>query len=756
MGAVYEVRDEAVGETVALKVLTAPVQGRPDALDRFRREVRVARRVTHKNVARTYDLGEHEGRHFLTMEYVEGESLDARLEREGRPPLTEALEIGRQIGEGLAAAHAAGVVHRDLKPANVMVERSGRVVVTDFGIARAIEQETASVKATAIVGTPAYMAPEQVAGEAVDARADLFAFGVVLYELFTGALPFHGDSPMAAAMARLLHPPPDPRTHAPGLPAPLAELVLRCLARAPANRPSSAAAIAAELSACAASATSPTMVLRAPAAGGAPPPLGAAQSLEGRPAGRSTIARGRSIAVLPLRYRGPERTDYLGQALAEQVVDALSTTRGLRVVAASACARFENERDPRRVGDELGVEVIVDGSVQVAADRVRITARLVDVPSGTQMWAERFDGSLDDVLALEDTMSRRIAEALRVELTAIDDGGRQPIEVLDLYFRGRRELRRFHVIGPGSAMDLFEGALALAPGFKLAIAAHAIAAARGWFARSSFRGGSVEGRRIAEASVTRALAEAPDLAETHLAAGVFAAQTGDYARAVQSLLRALAVAPTYADAHEYLGSLLCEAGRADRGIGHLRLAAELDPSMLSCLAGIARHHALRGEWPEHERALAEVAARGGDRTVHKLQIELRAALWRHDGAVAHRAMAALVSTLTIPSTIQGLVLVGRYALGEIELEELVAAGEDLPAAGANPRYQTNADQALAEAHAARGQWDLAIEALQRAAASALIDIEWLDRCPLLEPLRVRPEMAAIREAVRARAHTVWS
>ena len=240
MGAVYAVRDDAVGETVALKILTLDVGGRStEVLERFRREVRVARRVTHRNVARTFDLGEHGGIHFLTMELVEGESLDARLARQGRLPIAVGAEIAIQICEGLAAAHAAGVVHRDLKPANVLCARSGRVVLTDFGIARALADDGASakVKTAGIVGTPAYMAPEQVSGGVADARADLYALGVVLYELVTGELPFDGDSPMAAAVARLLRDPEDPRTHMPDLPAELAALVLRCLAREPAGRP---------------------------------------------------------------------------------------------------------------------------------------------------------------------------------------------------------------------------------------------------------------------------------------------------------------------------------------------------------------------------------------------------------------------------------------------------------------------------------------------------------------------------------------
>ena len=253
MGTVYRARDLELDEVVALKVLRPELVAAPGILDRFRREAKLARRVTHKNVARVFDIGEHEGEKFLTMELVEGEALSAALSRSGAFPLERALAVGAAIADGLGSAHAAGVVHRDLKPDNVLLARDGRVVVTDFGIARALTDALqgggASNSIGMLVGTPAYMAPEQVeARPEVDARADIYAFGAVLYELFTGNRAWPGDSPFAVAAARLLNPPPDPRALRRDLPDLCAELVLRCMARDPAQRPASIAEAGAALS----------------------------------------------------------------------------------------------------------------------------------------------------------------------------------------------------------------------------------------------------------------------------------------------------------------------------------------------------------------------------------------------------------------------------------------------------------------------------------------------------------------------------
>src|SRR4051812_34755973 len=248
MGSVYRVRDLELEEVVALKVLRRDLNLTPDLLDGFKLEVKLARRVTHRNVARVFDIGEHEGERFLTMELIDGEPLSAALAKGGPLPILRGMEIAAGVAAGLAGAHAVGVVHRDLKPDNVLLATDGRVVVTDFGIARALADAGGAVKAGDLVGTPAYMSPEQVEGLAdIDGRADIYALGTLLYELVTGTRTWPGDSAYSVASARLVSPPPDPRAKRPSLPIPHAEFILRCMARRREDRYASALDVISEI-----------------------------------------------------------------------------------------------------------------------------------------------------------------------------------------------------------------------------------------------------------------------------------------------------------------------------------------------------------------------------------------------------------------------------------------------------------------------------------------------------------------------------
>jgi serine/threonine protein kinase len=294
MGAVYRVRDHELEEIVALKLLHHGLVQAAEPLVRFRKEVKLARRVTHRNVARTFDIGEHQGERFLTMELIEGEPLSTLLERSGPLDVARALEIARQMAEGMAAAHDAGVVHRDLKPENVSIASDGRVVLMDFGIARANLADDTLQTSGQTWGTPAYMAPEQVEARSdIDARADIYAFGAVLYEMLTGRLAWGGSSAYVVAAARLTSPPPDPRAHRPELSAALAALVAKCMARDRAERFEDARALLRGLDALASSQASATL---------------------------STEPRSASDAPLSQRFVRRQGTDGLREDIAQQLV----------------------------------------------------------------------------------------------------------------------------------------------------------------------------------------------------------------------------------------------------------------------------------------------------------------------------------------------------------------------------------------------------------------------------------------------------
>jgi serine/threonine-protein kinase len=729
MGAVYLVRDRQLDELVALKLLTLDSER---AVERFRREVRLARRVTHPNVARTHDLGDHQGTHFLTMEYVRGNALDRVLEN-GALPAQRAVDIATQIAAGLEAAHAAGVIHRDLKPANVLIADDGRVVITDFGIARPARDDTHTHETGALVGTPHYMAPEQVLGRPVDARTDVYALGIILFELLTGRLPFDADTPIAAALVRTQDAPLDPRSLA-SVPDPLAELVLRCLAREPEARPPRAAAVIEMLT-------------------GVPTP--STPSSRSTPSGShlfAPISPGRrAVAVLPFVYRGPADHDYLGEGLGEELIDVLSRTRGLRVLALGATRRFAEDRDPARIGAELAADAVVDGTVQLAGDRVRVSARLLETDTGLVRWTERFDARFEDVFAMQETMGRRVAEALRLELDAAAHRAVTSPEAMQLYLRARKAMR----IDVGNRIDeairLLERTFELAPELTPAYPAHAIASIRAMWSEERDAEGVRHGR--AERSVARALERAPELAETQLARAMLAIQMGEYTTAAQALARALEIAPTMVDAHYYLGELQVEAGLLSEGRRRCELALELDPTLLRVHFPLARAAALHGDYECAEQHMRIVDEGLATPSAAVLVGRLRFALWRGDHDEARRLTAAMAD---VPNeTAPYLRVIGAVATGDAPPEQATRLRAALSTWSRNPRFASLILQVLVETFSAAGHRELALDALAECAAGTLVDLEWVRRCPLVLTLAGHPIHAEAVERVARRSKAMW-
>jgi len=746
MGTVYAAHDHTVDEAVALKLLVTPDE---HALERFRREVRLARKVTHRNAARTFDLGEHGGARFITMELVEGESLRERLAREGRLTPSEVIELGRQIAAGLQAAHEVGVIHRDLKPGNVLMQPNGRAVITDFGVACSTDsgsedRPSETLEHARVAGTPAYMAPEQVLGLPQDPRADLYALGVMLYELLVGRTPWSGASTVEIAMARLHRTPPDPRAHA-IVPEALAVLVLACMGRQPDERPASAAEVVARLDALRSGAT-PTAA-----------PTHAEASVDGSSSGSASFVRTavgeRALAVLPLRYHGPPENAYLAEALGDELIDLLARTRGLRVSASGATAGFRDERDARAVGRELGVHAVVDGTVQSSGAELRLVARLIDVETGFQRWSERFEGQLEDVFVLQDRMAKRVAEALRMELVLGEHGAGASRESVEHYLQGRVLAREDEVTGSAleAAIDRYERALAAAPAFMLPLAAIADATVRRWFLAQQ-----TEGDRWAEASrraVERALLGAPGLAETQLAAARLEVQRGSFRAAALHLDAALDIAPTYAAAHEYLGMLQCDGGRSREGVQHILLAHELDPTLGIGGLAVLRHYALCGEIEAFERTLERLRGMPGVPLLATDLFVLRRYIWHGELERARSMPWPPFGDSPVLRIAEPL----RLALDErVPVEKLLHGLEDACARTGNPRLRTTWRQVSAELLALRGARELALDALVKAEAEGMLyDADWLERCPLLDPLRREPAFEEIQQRVRQRADRIW-
>ncbi|ATB49425.1 serine/threonine-protein kinase [Corallococcus macrosporus] len=798
MGAVYRARDTLVGDVVALKLLELGASPAPEWLERFRREVRLARRITHRHVARTFDLGEHAGRLYLTMEYVEGESLQSLMEREGAVPPARAARLVLALCEGLAAAHAAGVVHRDLKPANVLVEPRGRVVLTDFGIARAVAGEAAS-RTQGLVGTPMYMAPEQLESGEVDARADLYATGLVLYQLLTGTPPFTGDSPMAVAVARLRHPPPDPRLLA-AVPDALAELVLSCLSREPSGRPQDAACVADALRRWLGSVgeslepehghshgTHPGTRGHAAGDGTSTPRSGGASQVSGAVtpatgtqgsstpgpsgAGHVSMSSGamvsrttprtpprageQSLAVLPLRFMGTREQEFLGDGVTEALIDVLSRTRGLRVQSSGATERFRHERDPRVAARELGVELVVDGSLQAAGKTVRVTLRVVEGASGTQLWSGRFDDADEDPFQLQDRLGQRLAEALRGELAILAYRATVPAEALALY---RQVLSRMSA--PSMPRELKDEVITpleqlheAVPDFPHAAAHHAVATLRAGFIHALQDDNDVDWAALARTSLERARHVAPELLETKLATAILATREGRWRDAVVALRAALDAAPTFAPALQLLGNLQCEAGRVDEGMPRLKLAYALEPGMAIGLVEVARCSALRGDEATYQWCLERLRSLPL-LSMPVLILRMRVSAWKGDLDDVRQCRAALNED---PSHMA--FHVANYctmALGEVSVESAQSILDGLLSRQVDTRFASMLCQLAAELMCLRGAPAEALRYVHQAADVALIDLEWMDRCPVLTPLRAQPGFADARRKVRSRVEAIWS
>lgn len=706
MGEVHRARDLELGETVAVKLLRgAP---RHELVELLRREVRLARRVTHPNVVRVHDLGvSADGTVYLTMEYVAGRSLDAVL-RDGAPDRVQAIRIARELTEGLDAAHRAGVIHSDLKPGNVIVRQGDeppRALLTDFGISRALGE----LGDGRVAGSPPYMAPEQWAGEQVGVWTDVFALGLVVFELFTGERLLGDGAPVPDGV--------EPRVRA-QLPAPLAGAVIEALTLDPARR-------------------SPTVLQLARA-------LAELAGESFVPAQPGPVLR---LAIAPLRDLGPARDDHLGVGLAEELTRVLAAHRGLEVVASGAMG--EAGGDPRTSGRTAGASAVVHGSVQRSGREVRVTVELMEVETGTRLWGDRFQGTLADLFEFQETMARRICESLRIGWLTLRKVRAAPAEAIDLYVRARRQLRFHALLGEDGCVALLDQCLERAPGFEPALALRAIACARVWFLPSA--AWDDDWGEIARAAAARALEEAPALAESHIAAAIIAAQDARYGDSVRALDRALELAPTSADAHSYLGRLQAEAGKSDEALSHLERALDLDPTIDAVLY-VVRHHALRGDV---SRAADLWNARGTLRApaLHQL---LRIAMWSGDEPAMRCCMDAASALASHGGEALLLVLFGRYVLGEItpaEIERLFV--ERLPPGGLGKRIRSNLHQAMAEGHAARGELALTLEHLSVAAGEALLDLEWLSRCKLLDPLRETEQFRQVMSQVRVRAEEIW-
>ena len=726
MGTVYRARDRELEEVVALKVLKKEIAQIPGMLERFRREVKLARKVTHTNVARTFDIGEADGDRFLTMEYVEGEPLSVQAARE-RPTIPRLVTIARAILSGLAASHEAGVVHGDLKPENVICAKTGRIVITDFGIARAlaVDPDAAHTATGVVVGTPMYMSPEQVEGlDDLDGRTDLYSLGAMLYRLLTATPPWSGTSFVAIAAARLLREPPDPRALVPNLPDDVRHFILRCMARDRAERwPNAREALE--------------------ALGGAHDML--KLQVEHAPETISENGAPKNVAVLPVIVQGPADDAYLAAGLTDDLIDVLSAVPTLRVRPRSAVAGFaRDDRDPREAGRALGVDVVVEGSLRRIGDAVRITLRLLTVEDGFQLWAKRFDGGPSKLLEIGDVAGTEIAAVLASQKVA----AREPptdATALDLYLRGRFIFRRAY-FDVAQAVALFRTAHEHAPRDGRIASALALALMRQYHLEALPPSVLERARTLAQ----EALIREPKLSDAHVALGLAHLAENELRATGVSLKRALELDSASSEARMWIGSLLVECGRPDDGIAQLRVARGSDDAYVSIDVTMARAYALLGDWETCDSLLDALTIDRAD-PVYMWLHRGRYAMWRNDPALATALLERLqhIPLAEMPRLrVRALLEVARdRAIGPSAREIIESDFRNVQV----PRRRAFNAQLRMEIHCTAGMHEAARADYRVLEDAAFIDLTWLDRSPLLVPLRASPEHEALRRTTAARA-----
>lgn len=738
MGSVYKARDLELDELVALKVIRREIAQMPGMLDWVRREVRLSRRVTHKNVARAFDIGEHDGERFLTLELIDGESLSDLLTRQGPLAVAQMIDIVCDICAGLQAAHEVGVIHRDLKPDNVLIAVDGRVVITDFGLAVDPTMGEDMTGNTMLMGTPAYMAPEQVADQPVDARADVYALGITMFELLAGQVPFGGDSNVEIATARFFAPPPDIRAIRPDLPEAMCDVLTRCLAVEVADRMPSAAAVADELRRIARRAQ---IVARGSAhqtrTPGSSPPVRARDETHGE----------KLVAVLPLHNRGTEEDSYLSEGITDDLTSILAMTPGLRVAPRRLVAQAATGgRDPRHVGQELGVHIAVIGTVERRGSSIRVEARLLNVLDGFQLWAERFDGTAADLLMSNQRIARSIAQTLTLELHGPDGRGALDPRAVDAYLHGRAELRRFWPGAVERAIELFDRAIAFEPDQPALLAATALARARHWF----FHGGS--GVEDAAEIAERAVSLAPGHPEAHLAMASVRFQVSDFVAAVYELDRALSASPTQAEAQLLLGRILLESGPIDEAIRRLERAVELDPGLAIGYRDLARAHILIGR-PDLADGWLDRAPPDPQTQLIHLTARARHAIWLRDDDAMVQLLARIDDdALPDSAPVQLVRWLGEMTLSPPEVFDHSVIEHYGQLGGM--RRGLFFRQVEVEIAAAQGFVDHSVRALEQAAREGLVDIMWVDHCPLLATIRGEERFALARAEIKARSDAI--
>ncbi len=685
-GEVYRARDEHLSRDVAIKILSlgtlADAQGRHD----FRREALTLSKLNHPSIAVVHDFDSDQGIDFLVTEYVPGTSLSERLTN-GPLPEEDTVRLATQLVEGIAAAHGQGIVHRDLKPGNLRIMPDGRLKILDFGLARPAAvlgpqrptDSTSDIRS--VSGTLFYMSPEQLRGEPVNEHSDIYSIGVVLYEMGTGRVPFQ-STVVSRLIDAILHDAPlPPGRLRPGLSTQMEQIILKCLEKQPADRYQSALELLTDL----------------------------------RRASRGSV-REKSVAVLYFENLGGSKEDeYFRDGITEDITTELSKIKELRVFSRSAVLVFRDKPvTPAQVSRELNALYLLEGSLRRDAERLRITAKLVETRSGHCVWAEKYDRTLQDVFSIQDEIATHIAHQLQVVLTenekkAIAKIPTSDVRAYDFYLRGRQFFHQFRRKGFDFAREMFSKAIEIDPNYARAYAGIADCSAFLYFYWDS----SKTNLEQADQSSRKALDIDPELAEAHASRGLTASMKKDYGEAEREFRTAMRLGPRLFEPYYYFARNCYAQGRLEDAVVWFEQASKVSPE-------------------DYQAPMLLASALNG----LGLQPEALAAY--------RRGLAAAERHLELHPGDSRALYFGANALSQLKerARSMEWAERALVLEGEEPQVLYN----VACVYALLGEADKAVDCLEKSITHGWGQREWMEHDPDLAALRDHPRFRVLIRA----------